>query len=79
MKAWKILSMTICLSGCIYAGEYNILPIGDVLAGLSGHHIDYLVSQDERLLDSEDFHETSRQQDVNGLQRIFRRQYKGLC
>ena len=58
MKAWKVLTMTVCLSGCIYAGEYNILPIGNVLAGISGYHIDYLVTQNERLLDSETFHET---------------------
>ncbi len=59
MKAWKILVMTISLSGCIYAGEYNILPVGDVLASFSGHHIDYLDTKEERLLDSERLHETN--------------------
>lgn len=58
MKAWKTLSMTLCLGGCIYAGEFNLLPTANVLAGLSGYHVDYLVTKDERLLDSEPFHET---------------------
>ncbi len=61
MKAWKTLAMTISLSGCIYAGEYNLLPVGDFLAGFSSHHVDYLDTKEERLLDSEKLHETNFQ------------------
>lgn len=60
MKALKILGMVLCLSGCIYAGEFSVLPWrDDVVAGLSGYQIEYLDRQSEKLLKTEVLQESS--------------------
>ncbi|MBR1648321.1 MAG: hypothetical protein IJ689_01820 [Alphaproteobacteria bacterium] len=60
MKALKILGLVLSLSGCIYAGEYNLFPWrNDVIAGLSGYQIEYLDKREEHLLNSETLHESS--------------------
>lgn len=60
MRTLKILGMTLCLSGCIYAGDVNVFPWrNDFVAGWSGYKITYLDQKTEKLLSTENLHESS--------------------
>jgi len=60
MKTLKILALTLCLSGCIYAGEVNLIPWrNEFVSGWSGYSIVYLDQQNERLLTTENLQDSS--------------------
>ena len=51
MRALKVLGLTLCLSGCIYAGEISLWPgRDDFIAGLSSYSIEYLDKDGPKLI-----------------------------
>ena len=54
MRALKVLGLTLCLSGCIYAGEISLWPgRDDFIAGLSSYSIEYLDKDGPKLIKTE--------------------------
>lgn len=54
MRALKVLGLTLCLSGCIYAGEISLWPgRDDFIAGLSSYGIEYLDKDGPKLIKTE--------------------------
>ena len=60
MKTLKILALTVCLSGCIYAGEVSLFPWrNEFVAGFTGYSIEYLNQKEEKLLSTENLQDSS--------------------
>ncbi len=54
MRALKVLGLTLCLSGCIYAGEMSLWPErDDFVVGLSSYNIEYLDKDGPSLIKTE--------------------------
>lgn len=54
MRALKVLGLTLCLSGCIYAREISLWPgRDDFIAGLSSYSIEYLDKDGPKLIKTE--------------------------